>query len=242
MYKYFIPILFLLNISSACAQDYSTPEKTLAANINALRSGDESQDLACFHPELYHSPGPEFEPIRIDSFKIIKATNITKKEAEVRNPKGVISDALAGDIELMVETIGSGIKNSGFSYLMRNVNGEWKIVNCATKLKLPEFILKYSICKNNVVDAVASYDDHYHTVNIRLTPSATKEFAEFTEQNIGKYFEILFKGEAVTWPFIKDKISSGSIQLKVKSKKEADTLAKDILNYAPQEPCGVVNQ
>ena len=158
------------------------------------------------------------------------------------NPKEDISHALAGDIELIVEIIESGIKYSGSSYLMRNVSGEWKIVGMTSSSGMPEVILKYSICKNNVADAVASYTDHYHAVNIQLTPSATKDFAELTEQNTGKFLEIQFKGYAVMWPLIKAKNSSGSIQLEVESKEEADTLAKDILNYAPQESCGVINQ
>lgn len=103
-------------------------------------------------------------------------------------------------------------------------------------------IVKYSICKNNVADAVVTSNDNYHAVNIQLTSDATEEFSELTGKNINQRLEILFKDKVVVVAIVKAKITSGSIQLQTKSKEEAETLAKDILNYTSTKSCGVISQ
>jgi hypothetical protein len=126
MYKYFFLILFLLNINSVWAQDFSKPENTLDTYINALRAGNKSQVLDCFHPKLkdLYLPGSS----KIASYKIVKVIVYTKKEADDWNSKGIIPPAMVGDIDLQVEQSEYG-KKAMYSYLMRNVNGEWKIVS-----------------------------------------------------------------------------------------------------------------
>ena len=103
-------------------------------------------------------------------------------------------------------------------------------------------IVKYSICKNNVADAVVTSNDNYHTVNIQLTTDATKEFSELTGKNINQRLEILFKDNVVVGAIIKTKITSGRIELRAKTKKEAETLTKKILNDTPTKSCGIISQ
>lgn len=128
MCKIIFIILIFLNVNNVFAQNYESPEATLATYINALKAGNKSQVLDCFYPKLvdFYLPGP----VRIESYEILKKTVYSKKEADNWNSKGIIPPAMIGDIDLQVEQAEYG-KKWMFSYLLRNVNGKWKIISHA---------------------------------------------------------------------------------------------------------------
>jgi len=115
-------------VNNVYAQDYSSPEATLATYINALKSGDKSQVLGCFHPKLgdFYLPGPA----QIESYKIVKVIVYKQKETDDWNSKGIVPPAMIGDIDFQVEQTAYG-KKQMYSYLMRNVNRKWKIISHA---------------------------------------------------------------------------------------------------------------
>jgi hypothetical protein len=126
MYKIIFTILIFLNANNVFAQDYESPEATIATYITALKSGNKSQVLNCFHPKLedFYSPGPA----RIDSYRILKKIVYSQKETDNWNTKGIIPPVMIGDIDVQVEQTEYGTKQM-YSYLLRNVNGHWKIIS-----------------------------------------------------------------------------------------------------------------
>jgi hypothetical protein len=116
-------LMFPINIM---AQDFSSPEDTLDIYLSALKSGNKKQVLNCFSPKLNDFYLPE--PVPIKSYKIIKRIVYGQEETEDWNSKGIMPPAEIGDIDLQVEQESYG-KKWMYSYLMRNVNGYWKIIS-----------------------------------------------------------------------------------------------------------------
>jgi hypothetical protein len=119
--------IFLMPIN-IMAQDFASPEGTLGIYLNALKTGNKSQVLDCFYPKLddFYLP----QPVPIKSYKILKRIVYGQKETDDWNSQGIIPQAVLGDIDLQVEQEIYGKKRM-YSYLMRNVNGEWKIISHA---------------------------------------------------------------------------------------------------------------
>ena len=107
-------------------------------------------------------------------------------------------------------------------------------------------MLRYWVCENNIEKAFVSSNGNYHTVNIQLTPSATKEFSKLTKKNIGGRLEILVKNDIknniIVDTTIMDSIESGQIFIKFMYEKDANKFIKDIIENAPDQPCGVRNK
>ena len=100
---------------------FSTPDRTLATHIAALRAGDARAAAACFHPlERFYLPGPT----AIDSITIEK--RITYTEAEVAAWKAR-PPAAVGDVNLQVLHWEGGTSQR-FSYLFRRLTEGWKII------------------------------------------------------------------------------------------------------------------
>jgi hypothetical protein len=70
------------------------------------------------------------QPVPIKSYKILKRIVYGQKETDDWNSRGIIPQAVLGDIDLQVEQEVYGKKRM-YSYLMRNINGEWKIISHA---------------------------------------------------------------------------------------------------------------
>ena len=121
-------ITILLAPYDIMAQDFTSPDATLGIYINALKAGNKSQVLDCFYPKLddFYLP----QPVPIKYYKILKRIVYGQKETNDWNSKGIIPPAMFGDIDLQVEEESYGKKRM-YSYLMRNVNGEWKIISHA---------------------------------------------------------------------------------------------------------------
>lgn len=121
----FVVLAVCLSCSSSTPDRFSSPEETLKTYINAARAGDKQTILTCFHPkkEDFYLPGP----IHIDSFAITKKTVYGQPEAEEWNRLGIVPPAEAGDIDINVEEIHGG-RSQMYSYLLRRVDGEWKII------------------------------------------------------------------------------------------------------------------
>ena len=121
-------IVILLAPYDIMAQDFTSPDVTLGIYINALRTGDKSKVLDCFYPKLDDFNLPQAVPIK--SYKILKRIVYGQKETDDWNSKGIIPPAMLGDIDLQVEEESKGEKWM-YSYLMRNISGEWKIISHA---------------------------------------------------------------------------------------------------------------
>jgi len=119
--------IFLMPIN-IMVQDFASPEVTLGIYLNALKTGNKSQVLDCFYPKLADFYLPQ--PVPIKSYEILKQIVNGQKETDDWNSKGIIPPAVLGDIDLQVEQE-SYWKKTMYSYLMRNVNGEWKIISHA---------------------------------------------------------------------------------------------------------------
>jgi len=118
-------VCIVVSASALFAQDFASPEATIETYIDALRAGDKETVLTCFHPELEDFYLPE--PIPIESYVITKETVFGESEAEEWNSVGIIPRAEPGDIDFDVEEKIDG-KSHMFSYLMREVDGHWKII------------------------------------------------------------------------------------------------------------------
>jgi preprotein translocase subunit SecD len=100
--------------------------------------------------------------------------------------------------------------------------------------------LRYALCQKNVKQAeVGPYDKNQYFVMIKLTDTATKEFATLTGSNIDIRLTILAGDVVVTSAIIQDAIESGSIGSSSMSEQEALKLQKFILNNA-EYPCGLI--
>lgn len=114
-----------LSCSGSVRDQFASPEDTLKTYINAKRAGDKQTILTCFHPELKDFYLPE--PTHTDSFAVTKKTVYGQLEAEEWNRLGIIPPAEVGDVDIDVKEI-SGGKSQMYSYLLRRVDGEWKII------------------------------------------------------------------------------------------------------------------
>lgn len=123
--RVFRVVCFVLPAVALLAKDFATPKDTLDTYIEALRAGDKETVLTCFHPELedFGMAGP----IPIESYVITKETVFGESEAEEWNSAGIIPRAEIGDVDLEVEEKEEGNLQM-FSYLMREVDGQWKII------------------------------------------------------------------------------------------------------------------
>src|SRR5882762_227743 len=110
--------------SASAGGDYSSPEGTLAAYIEGLRSGDVARVL-----DTFDDPKGGFnlpKPIPISSYRITKRIAYGPKRVEKWNSKGIIPQARVGDIELQVLEIVDG-KKAMLSYNFRKIDGAWKM-------------------------------------------------------------------------------------------------------------------
>ena len=117
--------LACLSCSGSVRDRFASPEETLETYINAKRAGDKQTILTCFHPKLEDFYLPE--PAQIDSFAVAKKTVYGQLEADEWNGLGIIPPAAVGDIDIDVEEFTGG-KSQMYSYLLRRVDGEWKII------------------------------------------------------------------------------------------------------------------
>jgi preprotein translocase subunit SecD len=62
-------------------------------------------------------------------------------------------------------------------------------------------------------------------VSFRFTPDSARDFARFTEANVGRKINIRVDGKILTQPVIREPIRGGSGQVTVSSAEEGRTLA-----------------
>jgi hypothetical protein len=116
----------VLSALLACTQDFASPEATLEKYITACEAGDKKTVLSCFHP-----PMSDFnlnEEFAVESYTITKKTTYEKSHVDEWNSIGIIPPAEIGDVDLEVKEILNG-EPFMFSYLLREVDGEWKIIS-----------------------------------------------------------------------------------------------------------------
>ena len=100
---------------------FSTPDRTLATYIAALRAGDARAAAACFDPlERFYLPGPT----AIDSITIENRITYTEAEVAAWNAR---PPAAVGDVNLQV-LHWEGRTSQRFSYLFRRLTEGWKII------------------------------------------------------------------------------------------------------------------
>jgi hypothetical protein len=104
--------------------DYSSPETTLAAYIDGLRSGDVARILVTFDDPKGGFNLPK--PLPISNYRVTKRIVYGPKRVEKWNSQGIIPQARVGDVELQVLEIVDG-KKEMYSYNFRKINGDWKM-------------------------------------------------------------------------------------------------------------------
>jgi hypothetical protein len=121
-----LTLILVFSASSLLASNYSTPENTLDTYISALRAGNQPAVAQCFYPVAndFYLPNP----LDITSYSVTKKIVYGKKEVDRWNRIGIKPPTQIGDVELQVNEILHG-KNEMFSYVMRKISGEWKIIS-----------------------------------------------------------------------------------------------------------------
>ncbi len=117
-------LLSLIFVASfSVAAEYSTPEATISTYIDAVRKGDPVAVYDCFVAKEYGYALQQ--AINIAGFEIKK--NTVYGANEVVQWGDVVPAAKWGDVDLEVEEILDG-KSVMYSYLLREIRSEWKIV------------------------------------------------------------------------------------------------------------------
>lgn len=92
-------------------------------------------------------------------------------------------------------------------------------------------VIVYEIFSDKVEQASISqeYDSDY-SVTILLKETYSKEFAELTENNVGRRLNIVFNNEVLTSAIIQGKIEYGTIVLgRWKDKDKAESLIRSLI-------------
>jgi len=119
-------LLFVSPASSLLASNYSTPENTLDTYIAALRAANQPAVAQCFYPVANDFYLPK--PVDITSYAVTKKIIYGEKEVNRWNGIGIKPPTKIGDVELQVKELFHD-KNEMFSYVMRKISGEWKIIS-----------------------------------------------------------------------------------------------------------------
>ena len=118
-------IFTTISFADDCFTDLSTPENTLKSYIESKKMGDVSCLLKTYYnTDSFYLSGPQ--PIK--SYKIIKKTVYTKKEADEWNRIGIIPAAKIGDVDFDVEETSFPNIIETYGYLLRKFGNEWKII------------------------------------------------------------------------------------------------------------------
>ena len=84
---------------------------------------------------------------------------------------------------------------------------------------------------DQVADAQAgtttdSYGNKQYVVQLKLTDDGAKLFADATTDNVGNYLPIVYDGETISYPQVKEAITGGTAQISgMKTYEDAETLA-----------------
>lgn len=87
---------------------------------------------------------------------------------------------------------------------------------------------------DQVADAQAgtttdSYGNKQYVVQLKLTDDGAKLFADATTDNVGNYLPIVYDGETISYPQVKEAITGGTAQISgMKTYEDAETLATQI--------------
>lgn len=87
---------------------------------------------------------------------------------------------------------------------------------------------------DQVADAQAgtttdSYGNKQYVVQLKLTDDGAKLFADATTDNVGNYLSIVYDGETISYPQVKEAITGGTAQISgMKTYEDAETLATQI--------------
>ena len=121
-----LTLILVFSASSLLASNYQTPENTLDTYISALRAGNQPAVAQCFYPVANDFYLPK--PIDIASYTVTRKIVYGKKEVDRWNRVGIKPPTEIGDVELQVKELFHG-KSEMFSYVMRKITGEWKIIS-----------------------------------------------------------------------------------------------------------------
>ena len=80
--------------------------------------------------------------------------------------------------------------------------------------------LQFELTSDKLEDVWFYKSDNRYLIYVKLKEKYRDEFSQITAENIGKKLEILYKGQILLSPVIKDKIDSGIIQIRDSSKEE----------------------
>ncbi len=120
-----LTLIFVFSASPLLASNYQTPENTLDTYISALRAGNQPAVAQCFYPVANHFYLPK--PLDITSYSVTKKIVYGKHEVDRWNNISIKPPTPIGDVELQVREIFHD-KKEMFSYVMRKIGGEWKII------------------------------------------------------------------------------------------------------------------
>lgn len=69
-----------------------------------------------------------------------------------------------------------------------------------------------------------SYGNKQYVVQLKLTDDGAKLFADATTDNVGNYLPIVYDGETISYPQVKEAITGGTAQISgMKTYEDAET-------------------
>ena len=80
--------------------------------------------------------------------------------------------------------------------------------------------LQFELTSDKLEDVWYYKSDNRYLIYVKLKEKYRDEFSQITAENIGEKLKIIYKGQILLSPVIKDKIESGIIQIGDSSKEE----------------------
>lgn len=150
--KFLVLVMLLLSLVGCNKGSFATPEETINTYYYSLANKDLKTVNACFIDGEFQesSLGKHWESYKIKQKRIVSDNDVIVYEAEVKQKynnekyqslydvfiKNRHDYKMSGDVEItVVNKMKPNGKEIEFWYLLRKIDGEWKIINHAAQVE-----------------------------------------------------------------------------------------------------------